>query len=164
MRYWVIMIGLMAGMLLTACASPASEQATAGQQATDEQTAREMVVYSSPTCGCCGDWVSYMESHGYTATVENVQDLAAVKEEHNVPRTMQSCHTAIIDGYIIEGHVPVEDVERLLHEQPDVVGIAVPGMPVGSPGMEIEGAELQPFAVMTFDAAGNTEMYSTHNQ
>ncbi len=80
------MIGVVAGMLLTACASPANEQATAGEHAAAEQTAHEMVVYRSPTCGCCSDWVSYMESHGYTATVEDVEDLAAVKAEHNVPR------------------------------------------------------------------------------
>jgi hypothetical protein len=157
MRY-ILLCGLLATLLLTACAPSTSEQAI------DEQTMQEMVVYSSPTCGCCSDWVGYVEEHGYTATVEEVQDLAAVKVEHNVPPMMQSCHTAVIDGYVIEGHVPVEDIERLLTERPDVVGIAVPGMPVGSPGMEIAGAEPQPFSVVTFDAAGNTEVYSTHHQ
>jgi hypothetical protein len=87
-----------------------------------------------------------------------------VKEEHNIPQRAWSCHTALVDGYVVEGHVPIEDIERLLSERPDVAGIAVPGMPVGSPGMEIDGAEPQPFVVVTFDAAGNTEVYSTHNQ
>jgi hypothetical protein len=168
MRYVGIIMGLLAGVLLAGCAAPASNQA-AGEQAaagqtTDEQAVREMLVYRSPTCGCCTDWVGYVEEHGYTVTVEDVQDLAAVKAEYNVPPMMQSCHTAIIDGYIVEGHVPIEDIERLLTERPDVVGIAVPGMPVGSPGMEVAGAEPQPFAVVTFDVAGNTEVYSTHNQ
>jgi hypothetical protein len=105
-----------------------------------------------------------VEQHGYTVTVENVQDIAAVKAEYNIPRTMQSCHTAIIDGYVIEGHVPAADIERLLTERPDAVGIAVPGMPVGSPGMEIAGAAPQPFDVVIFDEAGATEIYSSYRQ
>lgn len=158
-------IGLLAGVLLAACAAPVGEQATAGKHVPDEPGGREMVVYRSPACGCCSDWVAYVEEHGYTATVvEDTQNLTAFKAKHHVPPTMQSCHTAVVDGYIIEGHVPVEDIERLLTERPDVAGIAVPGMPVGSPGMEVEGVPPQPFEVVTFDAAGNTEVYSTHNQ
>lgn len=157
MRY-ILLFGMLAMLLLAACTSAASEPPT------DEQTPQQMVVYRSPTCGCCSDWVGYVEAHGYTATVEEVQNLAEVKAEYNIPPTMQSCHTAIIEGYVVEGHVPVEDIERLLTERPDVVGIAVPGMPVGSPGMEVAGVEPQPYDVVTFDAAGNTEVYSTHNQ
>jgi hypothetical protein len=157
------MIGLLAAVLLAGCAAPANEQAAA-EQTTGEQTVREMVVYSSPTCGCCSDWIGYVEEHGYTVKVESVQDIAVVKEEHNIPQSAWSCHTALVDGYIVEGHVPMEDIERLLSERPDVAGIAVPGMPVGSPGMEVAGAEPQPFAVVTFDEAGTTEIYSTHNQ
>jgi hypothetical protein len=163
MRYIGILIGLLAAVLLAGCAAPSNEPAAA-EQTMGEQAVREMVVYRAPTCGCCGDWVSYVEEHGYTVTVEDVQDIAVVKEEHNIPQSAWSCHTALVDGYVVEGHVPIEDIERLLSERPDVAGIAVPGMPVGSPGMEVAGAEPQPFAVMTFDAAGNTELYSTHNQ
>jgi hypothetical protein len=140
-------------LLLAACAAPAAEPTT-----------RELLVYSSPSCGCCSNWVGYLEGHGYTVTVEHVTNLAAVKAEHNVPPTMQSCHTAVIDGYVIEGHVPVEDIERLLRERPDVVGIAVPGMPVNSPGMEVPDAPAQPFDVVTFDAAGNTAIYASYHQ
>jgi hypothetical protein len=104
-----------------------------------------------------------MEENGYTVQVEDVQDLAPVKAEHNIPAALQSCHTAIVDGYVVEGHVPVADVERLLAERPDVLGIAVPGMPIGSPGMEVEGMEPEPFAVFTFDAAGNTELFAQHD-
>lgn len=161
MRYGIIgLIGLLAG-ILAACATPTSEQATT-IQATGEPTARTMLVYKSPTCGCCSDWVGYVEQHGYTVTVEEVQDLTAIKVEHQVPLTMQSCHTALIDGYIIEGHVPVADIERLLTERPDVVGIAVPGMPIGSPGMEVDGGATQPYDVLTFNAAGVTEVYSSY--
>jgi hypothetical protein len=157
------MIGLLAAVLLAGCAASANEQGAA-EQTTGEQAVREMVVYQSPTCGCCSDWVGYVEEHGYTVTMEDVQDLGAVKAEYNIPTTMQSCHTAVIDGYVVEGHVPIEDIERLLSERPDVAGIAVPGMPVGSPGMEVDGVEPQPFDVVIFDTAGNTEVYSTHNQ
>ncbi len=157
MRY-ILLSGLLVTLLLAACATPASESTTGAQ------AMPEMVVYRSPTCGCCSDWVSYVEEHGYTVTVEDVQDIAVVKEEHNIPQRAWSCHTALVDGYVVEGHVPIEDIERLLSERPDVAGIAVPGMPVGSPGMEVPGAELQPFDVVTFDVAGNTEVYSTYNQ
>lgn len=176
MRYinMIGIIGLLAGILLAACAAPASDQAAgeqartseqaAGEQVTAAQATREMIVYRSPTCGCCSDWVGYMQQHGYTVTVEDVQDLAALKAEHNVPSALQSCHTAVIDGYVIEGHVPVEDIERLLTERPAVVGIGVPGMPVGSPGMEVDGVAPQPFDVMTFDVSGATEVYSSYHQ
>lgn len=95
-----------------------------------------------------------MRENGYTVQVENVKDLMAVKAKHNIPSTLQSCHTAIVDGYIIEGHVPIAEVERLLAERPDVAGLAVPGMPVGSPGMEVEGAAVQPYDVLAFDGSG----------
>jgi len=105
-----------------------------------------------------------MEENGYTVQVEDVDDLAAVKAEHQVPPELQSCHTAIVDGYIIEGHVPVEDIERLLTERPAVAGLAVPGMPIGSPGMEVAGAADQPFDVIAFDNSGGFEVYASHGQ
>lgn len=106
-----------------------------------------------------------MAQNGYTATVENVQNLAAVKAQYQVPIELHSCHTAIVDGYIIEGHVPVADIERLLAERPDdIAGLAVPGMPVGSPGMEVEGAGVQPYEVIAFDQAGKTEIFARYPQ
>jgi hypothetical protein len=103
-----------------------------------------------------------MEDNGYTVKVEDVNDLAAVKAEHQVPPELQSCHTAIVDGYIIEGHVPVEDIERLLAERPEVIGLAVPGMPIGSPGMEAAGAADQPYDVIAFDDSGGFVVYASH--
>ena len=102
-----------------------------------------------------------MAAHGYGFQVENVNNLYPVKEKYNVPMELQSCHTAIVDGYIIEGHVPVAEVERLLQEKPDIAGIAVPGMPTGSPGMEVEGAAPQAYDVIAFDAFGNMEIYAS---
>lgn len=94
--------------------------------------------------------------------MENVQNLAQVKSQYQVPAQLQSCHTAIVDGYVIEGHVPVEDIERLLAERPNIVGLAVPGMPVGSPGMEVEGAAPQPFNVIAFDGNGKMEVFASY--
>ena len=105
-----------------------------------------------------------MEESGFTVKVENTDDLAAVKDRYQVPPELQSCHTAIVDGYIVEGHVPAADVTRLLKERPAVVGLAVPGMPIGSPGMEVEGAASQPYDVIAFDKAGKTEVFASYGK
>lgn len=105
-----------------------------------------------------------MEDNGFTVNVEDVEDLSTIKSQHQVPALLQSCHTAIVDGYIIEGHVPISEVERLLDERPDVIGLAVPGMPIGSPGMEVEGAEDQPYDVIAFDASGDWQIYASYGQ
>lgn len=104
-----------------------------------------------------------MTENGYTVAVEEMNDLTPIKTRYNVPPALQSCHTAIVDGYVIEGHVPVADIERLLKERPDVVGLAVPGMPVGSPGMEIPGEQPEPYAVLTFDKNGQTQVFTSYN-
>ena len=105
-----------------------------------------------------------MEDTGYTVKVEDVQDLSTVKSQYKVPAELQSCHTAIVDGHVIEGPVPATDVERLLDERPSIIGLAVPGMPIGSPGMEVEGAEDQPYDVIAFDAAGDWQIFASHGQ
>lgn len=105
-----------------------------------------------------------MAENGYSFQVEDVDNLASIKQRYNIPAHLQSCHTAIVNGYVIEGHVPVADVERLLAEKPDIAGIAVPGMPIGSPGMVVEGAEPQPFDVIAFDAQGNTSIYASYGK
>ena len=103
-----------------------------------------------------------MSENGFTVQVEDAQNRAALREQYNVPLQIQSCHTAIVDGYIIEGHVPVSEIERLLTERPDVVGLAVIGMPAGSPGMEDESQSDQPFDVLVFDKEGNTQVYASY--
>jgi len=105
-----------------------------------------------------------MVENGYTVKAEDVQNLETVKSQYNIPAQLQSCHTAIVDGYIIEGHVPAEDIARLLEERPAIVGLAVAGMPIGSPGMEVEGAADQPFDVIAFDADGNMEVFASYGQ
>lgn len=103
-----------------------------------------------------------MKDNGYTVEAEDVTNIAAIKDRYQIPSELQSCHTAIVDGYIIEGHVPVKEIERLLAERPDISGLAVPGMPVGSPGMEVDGSPSQPYDVIAFDESGNTDIYASY--
>ena len=120
-------------------------------------------VVKTATCGCCSKWVDHMRAAGFTATVTDVADadLQKYKQKHGVPDSAKSCHTARVDGYTIEGHVPASQVRRLLVERPKVVGLAVPGMPLGSPGMEVSGMKAHPYDVLAFDAAGKTKVFST---
>ena len=105
-----------------------------------------------------------MEENGYRIQVEDVNDLTAVKRNQQIPPQLQSCHTAIVDGYIIEGHVPVAEIERLLEERPAIAGLAVPGMPVGSPGMKVDGAADQLYDVIAFDKEGQTQLFASYGQ
>jgi len=118
-------------------------------------------VWKSPTCGCCSLWVEHMRRAGFEVEVEDLADLTHIKHEHGVGAPLQSCHTALVDGYVIEGHVPADDVKRLLTERPQVLGLAAPGMPVGSPGMEMGGRK-DAYDVLTFDGAGKTTVWSRH--
>jgi hypothetical protein len=120
--------------------------------------AQEVVVYKSPTCLCCDKWVQHMQKAGFRTRVEAVPNVAPVKAEHGVPALLGSCHTAVVDGYAIEGHVPADDVRRLLEERPAVAGLAVPGMPMGSPGME--GARHDRYEVIAFQKDGTGTVFS----
>lgn len=121
----------------------------------------EMVVYKSPTCGCCQGWVDYLERAGLKVKAVNVNNMDAIKRQHGLTNpALKSCHTALIDGYVIEGHVPVGDIERLLKERPKVVGITAPGMPQLSPGMASEIPKN--YDVLTFNKNGDSEVYSSY--
>lgn len=122
-----------------------------------------MEVYKSPTCGCCSKWVEHVRQHGFTARVTDLSEeaLDALKLKHGVPRTARSCHTALVGGYAIEGHVPAAAVKRLLKEKPALAGIAVAGMPAGSPGMEVPGRS-QPYNVITFDKKGDSRVFASY--
>lgn len=122
--------------------------------------ANEVVVYKSPTCSCCSKWVDYMRKQGFTVVSHDTTGMSAVKSELGVPDGVTSCHTAVVEGYVIEGHVPAADIERLLKEHPKVVGLSVPGMVTGSPGME--GGTPEHYKVVTFDAKGNTSVFSSY--
>jgi hypothetical protein len=131
---------------------------------TAAQALPEVAVYKDAACGCCSQWVEHLKTHGFAATANNVDDLDAVKAQHNVPGRVRSCHTAIVDGYVIEGHVPAADIRRLLKERPAIAGLAVPAMPVGSPGMEVPGVQPQPYDVLALYKDGRTEVFSSYNK
>ncbi|MBL7058890.1 hypothetical protein ISS08_00340 [Candidatus Pacearchaeota archaeon] len=94
-----------------------------------------MTVYKSANCGCCAKWIPYIQNKGFLTETIMTEDMQAIKEEYNIPRSMESCHTAIVGDYFIEGHIPIEAINKLLEEQPDIDGISLPNMPAGSPGM-----------------------------
>lgn len=118
-----------------------------------------MTVYLSPTCGCCSGWVEHIQQYGFEVSLEYRVDLAMVKEGFAVRPELASCHTAVVNGYIVEGHVPGDVVRAFLAEAPPVRGLTVPGMPVGSPGMEM-GGRIDAYDVLTFTSTGATEVYS----
>ena len=117
-------------------------------------------MYHGEGCMCCVKWAEYLEDHGVTVVDEIVDDLHQIKRENGVPGQLSSCHTAIVDGYVVEGHVPVEDIRRMLAEQPDAIGISVPGMPPNAPGMDIPVS--RPYDVLLFDHAQKISVYNTH--
>jgi hypothetical protein len=129
----------------------------------EHQGSREITVYRSPTCGCCKGWIDHLRAHGFEVTDVEREDVNPTKQQLGLPQELASCHTAVIDGYVIEGHVPADDIKRLVAEKPELAGLSVPGMPVGPPGMEM-GARKDPFAVIGFDREGNVEPYRQYWQ
>ncbi len=127
------------------------------------QSAKPVVtVFKSPTCGCCSKWIEHMKAQGFDVKSTDQMDVTPIKTQYGVPVDAQSCHTALVGGYVLEGHVPASAVKKLLAEKPKVVGLAVPGMPVGSPGMEVPSGQVEPYNVMAFDKAGKQTVYEKH--
>ena len=145
------MVGGSALVLAVAGALWASPPAVAGPTIT---------VYKSPTCGCCALWVRHLEENGFDVSVRDTEALQAIKAEHGVSNHLASCHTALVDGYVVEGHVPAADIRSMLESRPHIVGLAVPGMIVGTPGMEIAGQPTHAYQVLAFDREGRTEVYA----
>jgi len=116
-------------------------------------------VYKTPECGCCKAWVKHLRANGFVVETMDMPDLSLVKQKYGVKPALQSCHTAVVNGYVIEGHVPADVVTQMLREKPAIVGIAAPGMPVGSPGMEVPGYK-DAYNILAFDKAGKTSVYA----
>ena len=132
--------------------------------AAQRSQAASVEVYKSPTCGCCSKWVDHLKAAGLAVRTTDTEAVDELKNKHVVPRQVRSCHTALVGGYVIEGHVPVADVQRLLKERPAIAGIGVPGMPIGSPGMEVAGMKSQAFDVIAFAKDGSTRVFASHNK
>jgi len=124
------------------------------------QSARpQVIVYKSATCGCCSKWVEHMQENGFDVKAVDVDDINKVKRDNGVPAAAESCHTGLVNGYVVEGHVPADAVQKMLKEKPAIAGIGVPGMPMGSPGMEVPGGQKDSYNILSFDRSGKTAVY-----
>lgn len=141
----------MAALLFTGCSGETTANATGA------------VVYKSATCPCCDDWIKYMQKEGFKMRTEVRKDMDSIKASNGITPKLASCHTALIGGYVIEGHVPAADLKRLLREKPtDIVGLTAPGMPMKSPGMQAEGLPPKGYNVIAFKKDGSTEVYTRY--
>jgi len=142
------------GLMLSAALSLAA--------CTTETKVTEITMYKNANCDCCGAWAKHMRNAGFVVIEEPREDMTAIKEKYGVFEKLASCHTAIVDGYVIEGHVPADDVKRLLKEHPDVVGLTAPGMPMKSPGMQTAKKKPQGYDVLSFNKEGNVAVYKRY--
>lgn len=124
----------------------------------------ELAVYKTPVCACCTAWIDHMRQAGFRAEVTDLPNLRSLRTSHGISDDLASCHTALIAGYVLEGHVPAEDVRRLLAERPEAVGLAVPAMPLGSPGMETADGRLEAFETLLVLKRGETRVFARHAQ
>jgi hypothetical protein len=154
MRKSVLRAGLMMSVLTTG--------ASANEAASTHDFAKKpaITVYRDPNCGCCTKWIEHLIKHGFLVTDRKSDEMSEVKRGLGVPEKLESCHTGVVNGYVIEGHVPAADIHRLLKEKTKVAGLAVPGMPMGSPGME--GPRTDRYDVVSFDKTGNTRVFAKH--
>jgi len=152
MNVKTLMASSLVSFVLCACAQPS------------EPGLPNVVVYKNESCGCCKLWVQHLTKSGFSVQMHNIDNLNPVKQRVGVPVGMGSCHTAEVGGYFIEGHVPAEDIKRLFREHPDAKGLTVPGMPVGSPGMEVSSGEVKPYEVFLVTHDGSTSVYARHGQ
>jgi hypothetical protein len=127
-----------------------------------ETTQKDITVYRSSSCGCCKKWVQHLKDHQFNVTDIVTDDMSVVKAELGIPKPLQSCHTAVVNGYKVEGHVPASDIKKMLTKKTDIAGISVPGMPAGTPGMEM-GDRKDPYQVISYDKQGQFAVFNQHN-
>ncbi len=149
MRHHLLTLGLIAGLGIST-------------QAMSEESLNDIQVFKSPTCGCCADWVDHLRANGFDVEVTETDNLNPIKIDAGLTPALASCHTGFIGDYVIEGHVPASDIHRLISEAPEARGLSVPGMPVGSPGMEM-GDRKDAYQVLLFNDQGQTRVFSQHN-
>lgn len=125
---------------------------------------RNLMVFKTPTCACCDAWIAHMREAGFTTAITVLPSLQSIRRSRGMPDALASCHTGLIDGYLVEGHVPAQDVIRLLAQRPTAVGLAVPAMPLGSPGMETPQGHKDPYDTLLVLRSGATRVFARHNQ
>lgn len=163
-------IAVVSFIALGACTHPVDAQSSqlspatipAATASSQNESLPVMLVHKNASCGCCGAWVDQMRAAGFSVDVRDVDDLDPVKSRVGIPAAKGSCHTAEVGGYFVEGHVPALDIKRLLAEKPDAKGLVVPGMPAGSPGMEMPDARVQPYVVELVNRDGSTSDFAHH--
>lgn len=148
------------GLLALSFGSYAAEESVSIAEAAKVEPI-EITVYRSPTCGCCGKWIAHLKENNFQIKDIVTEDMQEIKDKYGVPKEMASCHTAIIDGYVIEGHVPANDIKVLLKMKPAIIGISVPGMPVGTPGMEM-GGKKDAYKVIGFDKNKQYQIFNSY--
>ncbi len=167
-NFLLAMLVVAATYALSACAeAPDGNNTSSSALASSSpqtSTLPVMIVNKSPSCGCCELWVEHMKSAGFKIKINDTDDMGPIKERVGVPYGKGSCHTAEVGGYFIEGHVPADDIKRLLAERPDAKGLTVPGMPAGSPGMELPDGRIQPYDVELVTNDGTTSAFSHHGR
>src|SRR6185437_6887659 len=157
-RHPMKLVTLISVLALIALSTEAVRGATEGGSSVEKKPT--ITVYKDPSCGCCKNWIQYLIKHGYQVDAKDTPDMPGIKRTLGVPEALTSCHTAVVNGYLIEGHVSAEDIDRLLAQKPKIAGLAVPGMPSSSPGMD--GPRTKPYQVLAFDKNGKTTVFSTH--
>lgn len=163
-RPTIILLSAFGLVFTLAGASAARHEADAHVVSAPASAKTVIQVYKSPTCGCCKNWVDHIRAAGFQAEVIDVTDeeLQTRKSRLGVGPRLASCHTAIVNGYVVEGHVPAADIKRMLAEKPAIVGISAPGMPVGSPGMEMPSGQKDKYDVVAFTKSGATRVFASH--
>lgn len=159
----VSQIFVLMSVLSLAAGIHAAEPATKTPQAAKSTALPKVDVHKTPSCGCCGAWVEHLRRHGFEVATHDLDNLGPIKERVGVPYGMGSCHTAEVGGYFIEGHVPAAEIKRLLAEKPKAKGLTVPGMPIGSPGME-SGNRVDPYQVHLVHEDGTTSVYASYGR
>lgn len=182
MKIYALILLTIFGFSLAGCAQPGAEKSSVSPNKVEApesgtippkaendpaqpngDSAKAITVYKSPTCGCCSKWEEHLTKAGFQVTSKPTENMPEIRKQYGVPEKMESCHTAVIDGYVIEGHVPADDVKKLLQTRPaDVLGLAAPGMPPKSPGMQPEGEKPAGYDVLSFDRQGNSKVFASY--
>jgi len=160
------MTKMLSKLVLTVClfvSVSVSADAETKVSPASEKIKKEIVVYRSPTCGCCGKWIQHLKDNDFTVIDKITVDVQAIKDKYGIREPLASCHTALVNGYVVEGHVPAEDIDTMLNLKPNIKGLSVPGMVVGSPGMEM-GKRKDPYKVISFDANGKLSLYRDYKE
>ncbi len=155
-------VALLIAVVTTACSEPEQTFQATEAVAESKQILPEIIVYKAPTCGCCDDWVTHLEREGFKVVAHNRDDMDSIKQSLGVKPHLASCHTATVGGYVIEGHVPAADIKRLLREKTKVVGLAAPGMPRHSPGMQPPDEKPSDYDVLAFNEKGKTKVFTRY--